>query len=141
MKRAIAVGICSCLFGLTLVGIAMYLEMRYTQNGTFLRDWAVRGTPDPRYGDPLDFMGKWVRIHQFVILPAASFVVGFMVGLLVRRGLVLALLIGICPLSAMVSPADIGSVFSTLICILLAWLGARLGQKRIANGQAIANLT
>ncbi len=98
MKRAISVGVGAALLGLALTSLATYLELRFTQNGAFIRDWASKDSPDSRYGDPIDFMGKWLRIHQFVVSPSVSVLVGLFIGFFSRRRHLLPLLIGVTPI-------------------------------------------
>jgi hypothetical protein len=79
MKRNLLVGIGAAAFGLLLISSFLYMELRYTENGAFMHQWAVNGAPNCRFDDCLKFMSKWVRIHEFVESPLASLLVGLLV--------------------------------------------------------------
>ncbi|HVP44166.1 MAG TPA: hypothetical protein VMS96_12095 [Terriglobales bacterium] len=129
MKRAIIVGIAAVLLALTLLSLAGFLELKYTQNGAFVRDWATKGAPDSRvYGDPIEFMFRWVRFNQFVISPAVSVVVGLFIGFLCRGRLLLLVIIGVLPIVVVTYSSDLLSVVSGALCFGFGWLAARSSQ-------------
>jgi len=130
MKRALVLGISGAVLTLLLMSVSMYLELRFTELGGFMRE-AAHGVPNPKYGDPFALLGKWVRIHQFVVAPVVSALIGFGIGLLARGQLLLTVLIGIAPLVLLNNTLDLPAVPSGLACAFSAWLAAKAAQLAI----------
>ena len=87
MTRAVLVGVAAALLLLVLLSVSTYIESRYTRLAGFMSDTAVEMRNQhvsrayiTRYGDPIDFMGKWLRINQLLIDPALCIIVGVFVG-------------------------------------------------------------
>ena len=133
MKRNLVVGILAAVFGVLLVSAWMFLEMRYTEFGVTMRQWAANGKPTGQYDDAMSFMGKWVRVHQFILSPIVSILVGLFVGMLCPRRYWVALCIGVTPIIVMNYPSDVLSVTAGFIYILVAWLGAKSAQAMVKH--------
>ena len=129
MKRNIVVGVVAAVFGLLLISFFTFLEMRYSENGSFMRQWAASGRSNLSFDDTMKSMGKWIRIHQFVESPLASVLVGFFVGLLCPKRYWLALVVGVLPIVAVDYPSDVFSILSAITCVFVAWLGAKSAQS------------
>ena len=129
MKRTIAVGVFAAVFGICVISFFTFLEMRCSENGAFMRDWAANGRPNLSFDDTMKFMDKWIRIHQFVEAPIASLLVGFLVGLLSRKRYWVAVLVGVFPIVVVEYPSDVFSVLSALTCVSVAWLAAKTAQS------------
>ncbi|MGA7221134.1 MAG: hypothetical protein WBX38_22660 [Candidatus Sulfotelmatobacter sp.] len=128
MKRAILVGLGAALLAMALTSFATYLEVSYTRNGDFIRDWVSNGAPNPRYGDPLAFMVTWLRINQFMVDPVVSLLSGLLVGSFGRSRRFLSLMIAVLPIGLIEWQSDIVSFASILASLMFAWLGARLAE-------------
>src|SRR6185369_1723429 len=128
MKRNLIVGVLAAVFGLLLVSVWMFFEMRYSGFGVTMREWAATGRPTGRYDDALSFMGKWVLIHQFILSPIVSILIGLLVGTLCPRRYWLALIIGISPIIVMNYPSDVLSVMAGFVYIVVAWVGVKSAQ-------------
>ena len=127
MKRAVLVGVAAAVITLLLVSAAGYLELRHTQFGLFMHDSAVEMRHEnvsrayiAKYGDPIDFLGRWVRLNQMVVEPALCIVVGAFVGLLSRRVLVSSLL-GVAPIAAINWRPDALAAVGIAFCIAVCW--------------------
>ena len=130
MRRAVLVGVAAALITALLVAAATYFEMRCTQLGLFMHDTSVEMRNDQlsrayvaRYGDPLDFLARWMRLNQMVIDPALSFAVGVFVGFLSHRVLISGTL-GVAPIVAINWLPDIPGVFSIALCLGMCWSAA-----------------
>lgn len=131
MKRSIFVGVAAAVFAILLISISTYLELRYTENGAFMREWAVNGKPSCRFDDCIVFMNKWVRIHEFVMSPSAALFVGLLVGSLSQRKYWASLLIGVTPIVVIHLPSDVLSAASGVACMAVAWLGVKSAQVAV----------
>ena len=128
MKRSIVVGILGAAFGVLLISLLMFFEMRYSDIGVFIREWAAKGRPTGSSHDTMNFLAKWVHINQFILSPTASLFVGLLAGWLCRTRYMLAVIIGVAPIVATNYPSDVLSVTAGLFCIFVAWLGAKAAQ-------------
>lgn len=128
MKRSIVVGILAAAFGVLLISLLMFLEMRYSEYGVFMREWAANGRPTGSFDDTMNFMAKWVHFNQFILSPTASVLVGLLVGGLCRNRYLVGVIIGVAPIVAVNYPSDVLSVTAALFCIFVAWLGAKGAQ-------------
>jgi hypothetical protein len=128
MTRALLVGLAGALITVLLVTSATYVELRYTELGAFMRDSAVEMRNDHvsrgytnRYGDPIDFLGRWLRLNQLVVQPALCIIVGIFIGLLSRRVLV-STLIGVAPVAAFeLAKPDMLAALSVAMCATVCW--------------------
>ena len=127
VKRALIVGASAAALTLLLTSLAMYLELRYTENGAFMRAWAAQGAPDSRYGDPFDFLARWVRINEFLVDPVIATFVGLFIGFFSRR-LLPSLIFGLAPLAVLQHPFDLLAAAAVGTSGLACWLGAKVSQ-------------
>lgn len=141
MRRAVLVGIAATFLALLLFSITAFGELRYTRFGLFMRDSAVEMRSDHvsrtynvRYGDPIDFLGRRVRLNQIVVEPALFIVVGAFVGWLSRRLLVSSVL-GVAPIVALNWLPDVLAALSIAICFTVCWSIAA-GTRRIIERRA-----
>jgi hypothetical protein len=137
MRRAVLVGIAAAFLALLLVSITTAVEVRYTRFGLFMRDTAVEMRSDhvsrtysARYDDPIDFLGRWVRLNQMVVEPALFIVVGIFVGWFSRRVLVSSVL-GVAPIVALNWLPDVLAALSIAICLTVCWSIAAGTRRRI----------
>ncbi len=142
MRRTVLVGIAAALITLLLVTAATYVEMRHTQIGIFMRDSASEMRNDHvsrpytnKYGSPIDVLGRWARLNQFIVEPALCIVVGVFTGLLSRRVLVSSLL-GVVPIAALNWPPDVLAALSIAMCAIVCWSVA----AGIRHGRAATSL-
>ncbi len=133
MRRNVVVGVLAGSLGLLLIGLWTYIELRHSELGVFMRNSAVNGRPTSSFDESMSLMRRWVRIHQFVMSPIASILVGLFVGFLCRNRIWLALLIGVVPIVLMNSPSDVLSAIAAAICFLVAWIGAKSGQAVVTH--------
>ncbi len=133
MKRNTVVGILAAILGVLLISFFLFLELRYSENGAFMREWAVNGKPNLSFDDTMKFMTKWVHILEFVLSPLASFSVGLFVGFLCRSRYWLALLIGVAPVIVMNYPSDVLSIIAGFTCIFAAWIGAKSAHTTVRH--------
>ena len=129
MKRNLVVGTLAALLAVLLVSAWMFLEMRYSEFGVTMRQWSANGGPTGRFDDTMGFLGKWVHIHQFILSPIVSILVGMFVGTLCRTRYWLALVIAVAPIVFINYPSDALSLMGGVIYILAAWLGVKSAQR------------
>jgi hypothetical protein len=128
MKRNLIVGVLAAVFGLPAGQRMDVLRNALLRFGVTMREWAATGRPTGRYDDAMSFMGKWVLIHQFILSPIVSILIGLLVGTLCPRRYWLALIIGISPIIVMNYPSDVLSVMAGFVYIVVAWVGVKAAQ-------------
>ena len=140
MKRTLVVGVLGAILGLALVSVWMFFEMRYSENGALMRELASSAGPNVSFDYTMTVMGKWVRIHEFLLSPLAAASVGLFVGFLCRRRYWLALLIGVTPIVLINYPSDFLSILSALLCMLVASISAKSAKSFAARYKPISQV-
>ena len=131
MTRAVLVGVAAALVLVMLLSISAWVELRYTRFGEFMHD-ANTAVHDPnhshsftaRYGDPFDFLGRWLRLNQLLVDPGLCAAIGVLIGLFTRR-IIPAMVIGIAPIVVINRPPDRWAALSIGICLVGCWSVAR----------------
>jgi len=135
VRRSIVVGIAAAAVLLVLISASSWLEMRYTKAGNFMRDSAVEMQKQDfsrdyfaKYGDPTDFLGRWLRLNMFVVQPGLCLLIGICIGRFTTH-IVIASLIGVAPIISMYGLLPLINALtagSMMACLLACWSSARV---------------
>jgi len=133
MKQALMVGTGAALPALFLISLTTYVELRFTGLGMFMRDIAEHGAPGKGYGNPIEFMNRWLRIDPFVVAPALSFLLGLLVGCFSRRRVFLSLLLALTPVLFLDCRGwELWSILAGGMSLLSGWAGVKAAGIRRA---------